>query len=592
MKELLSGNEAIARGAWEAGVTYAAAYPGTPSTEILETIGAEYRQDIYSQWSPNEKTALETAVGASMAGARALACMKHVGVNVAADPLFTSAYIGVNGGLVLVTADDPNLHSSQNEQDNRNYSKFVKIPLIEPADSEEAKSFLKTAFEISEQFDTPVLFRTTTRISHSKSIVELGEREARPRLDTLLRDTKKYTMLPGYARPKHPVIEEKLDRLREFGVDSALNRVELGDPSVGIITSGISYQYAKEAAPEASFLKLGLTYPLPDELVRDFAQHVDQIVVVEELDPFLEEQIRLAGIEVRHGKDFFPLTGELEPTTVADKLTGVVAARRPPADGLPIRPPVLCPGCSHRGVFTVLRKLKVFVSGDIGCYTLGALPPIEAMNACLCMGGSITMAHGISKAVGDTDEQKNKVVAVIGDSTFFHSGVTGLMDVIYNNGSSVVLIQDNRTTAMTGGQENPGTGRSLMGAGSPEIDIGKLVIALGVKPENVRVVSAYDLKRLETTLKEELDKNEPSVVITKDPCVLQYRVKNPPMQVMEDACTACEQCIRVGCIALSMAGEGEQRHAVIDPNHCVGCTVCAQVCKFDAIQAHSEESHQ
>ncbi len=584
MKEVLSGNEAIARGAWEAGVRYAAAYPGTPSTEILENIGTRYRDDIYSQWSPNEKVALETVVGASIAGVRALAAMKHVGVNVAADPLFTASYTGVRGGLVLVCADDPNLHSSQNEQDNRNYAKFAKIPLVEPSDSQEAKEFLKIAFEISEQFDTPVLFRTTTRISHSKSIVDLGDRAELPRPDHMERDVKKYTMLPAYARPKHPKIEERLRNLRAYGATSPLNRVEMGDRSVGIVASGIAYQYAKEALPNASFLKLGLTYPIPDDLVREFASKVDQLIVVEELDPFLEEQIRLLGIEVAHGKDWFPITGELTPEAVAERLTGRVGQRQPAAEGLPVRPPVLCPGCSHRGVFTVLRKLKVYVSGDIGCYTLGALPPFEALHACLCMGGSITMAHGISKAMGEVTDRKDRTVAVIGDSTFFHSGVTGLMDMIWNGGHSVVMIQDNRITAMTGGQVTPGIGKTLMGADSPAIDIEKLVVTLGVKPENVRVVSAYDLKEIETVLKEELDKPEPSVVITKDPCVLQYRVKNTPMRVDPEACTACGVCLRTSCIALGMTGEGDEKHAEIDPNFCTGCTVCAQVCKFDAIR--------
>ncbi len=585
MKEVLSGNEAIAQGAWEAGVQYAAAYAGTPSTEILETIGTRYKADIYSQWSPNEKTALETTVGASIAGARALACMKHVGVNVAADPLFTASYTGVRGGLVIVSADDPNLHSSQNEQDNRNYARFAKIPLVEPSDSQEAKDFLKAAFEISEQFDTPVLFRTTTRISHSKSVVEMGERQELPRPESLERDVKKYTMLPAYARPKHPKIEERLRKLQEYGVTSPLNRVEMGDTSVGIVASGIAYQYAKEALPGASFLKLGLTYPLPADLVRDFASKVDRLIVVEELDPFLEDQIRLLGIEVAHGKDWFPLVGELTPDMVAEKLTGEPLGRQPPAEGLPIRPPVLCPGCSHRGVFTVLRKLKVYVSGDIGCYTLGALPPFEALHACLCMGASITMAHGMNKVLGDPQDRSNKTVSVIGDSTFFHSGVPGLMDMIWNRGNSVVMIQDNRTTAMTGGQVTPGVGKTLMGDDSPVIDIEKLVKALGVSPDNVRVVSAYDLKELETVLKEELDKPDPSVVITKDPCVLQYRVKKDPMHVDPEACTACGVCLRTSCIALSMVGEGDDRHVEIDPNFCTGCTVCAQVCKFDAIQS-------
>ncbi|MDW7709315.1 MAG: indolepyruvate ferredoxin oxidoreductase subunit alpha [Deferrisomatales bacterium] len=584
MKEVLLGNEAIARGAWEAGVTFAAAYPGTPSTEILQNIKADYSKDIYCQWSTNEKTALEVAVGAAIAGARALACMKHVGVNVAADPLFTAVYTGIRGGLVLVSADDPFLHSSQNEQDNRNYAKFSKIPMIEPSDSQEAKSFLRAAFEISEQFDTPVLFRTTTRINHSKGVVELGTREERPKPTDLPRDVKKYTMLPGFARPKHPVIEEKLAKLKEYGVNSPLNRVEMGDTSLGIITSGISYAYAKEAVPGASFLKLGLTYPLPEALIRDFAQHVDRLVVVEELDPFLEEQVRLLGVEVSHGKDLFPIVGELEPGLVMERLAGVTTEVPAEAAGLPTRPPVMCPGCSHRGVFHVLKKLKVFVSGDIGCYTLGALPPFNAMHACLCMGASIPMAHGISKVMEGSTDPLNRTVAVIGDSTFFHSGITGLIDMIWNGGSSVVMIQDNRITAMTGGQQNPGMGQTLMGVESPPIDIEKLVLTLGLKPENVRVVNAYDLKQVETVLKEELAKPEPSVVITKDPCVLNYRVKDKPMTVDPEACTACKQCLQVSCIALSMQGQGDERKAAIDPNFCTGCTVCSQICKFDAIQ--------
>ncbi len=583
MKDVLLGNEAIARGAWEAGVTFASAYPGTPSTEILQNIASGYPKDIYSQWSPNEKTALEVAVGASIAGARALACMKHVGVNVAADPLFTAVYTGVRGGLVLLTADDPFLHSSQNEQDNRHYARAAKLPLVEPSDSQEAKDFLKVAFELSERFDTPVLFRTTTRINHSKGVVELGERTELPKPTELPRDPAKYTMLPGFARPKHPKIEARLAELKALGATSPLNRVEMGDAAVGIITSGVAYHYAKEALPGASFLKLGLTFPFPDALVRDFASKVKQVVVVEELDPYLEEQVKLLGIEVAHGKDWFPICGELEPADVAAKLAGTHAEVAAPAPGLPTRPPVMCPGCSHRGVFHVLKKLKVFVSGDIGCYTLGALPPFNAMHACLCMGGSIPMAHGISKVMEGSDDPKNRTVAVIGDSTFFHSGVTGLMDMIWNGGNSVVLIQDNRITGMTGGQDTPGTGKTLMGRDAPMVDIEKLVLALGIKAVNVRVVGAYDLKAVETVLKEELAKPEPSVVITKDPCVLNYRVKDRPLRVDPEACTACKVCLQVSCIALSMQGQGDDRKASIDPNFCTGCTVCAQVCKFDAI---------
>lgn len=583
MKEILSGNEAIARGAWEAGAVYAVAYPGTPSTEILETIGKLYGPELYSQWSPNEKTALETAVGASMAGGRAIACMKHVGVNVAADPLFTATYTGVNGGLVLVTADDPDQHSSQNEQDNRNYAKFAKVPLIEPSDSQEAKDFLKIAFEISEQFDTPVIFRTTTRISHSKSVVELGAREERPKPGSLTRDIKKYAMLPAYARPKHPLVEKRISDLAVHGVDSPLNRVEMGNNEVGIITSGISYQYAKEAMPDASFLKLGLTYPIPENLILDFARKVKRLIIVEELDPFLEEQVRLLGITVTHGKDYFSNIGELEPALVNQKLTGTPVRKTTPAPGLPVRPPVLCPGCSHRGVAVVLRKLKVYVSGDISCFTLAALPPLEAVHACLCMGASITMAHGMSKVLGKAQRMEDKLVAVIGDSTVFHSGMSSLVDLIWNAGNAVVIIQDNRTTAMTGGQENPGSGHTLNGVDSPDIDVEKLVLAMGLPRENVHVVNSYDLTQIETVLRNELAKDTPSVVITKDPCVLRFKVSSRPMKVDPEKCTACKVCLKVGCISISMVGEEDNLHAEVDNHSCTGCGVCAQVCKFEAI---------
>lgn len=587
MKQVLSGNEAIARGAWEAGATFAVAYPGTPSTEILENVAKSYKDDIYSQWSPNEKTALEVGVGAAVAGARTLVTMKHVGVNVAADPLFTAVYSGVNGGLVLVSADDPALHSSQNEQDNRNYAKFAKVPLIEPADSQEAKDFVKTAFEISEKWDTPVLFRTTTRISHSKSVVVTGPREERPKPEDIVRDIKKYTMLPAFARPRHPMIEARLKEIAKWGSskECGLNRIEEGDTEVGIVSSGVAYQYAKEAMPNASFLKLGLPYPFPVDLAREFAAKVKKVIVVEELDPFLEEQLILAGIKVENGKDLFPIIGELEPSFVKDKLTGTATEVKPASEGLPVRPPVLCPGCSHRGVMHILKKLKVYVSGDIGCYTLGALPPIEAMHTCLCMGGSITMAHGMSKVVGVTDKKENQIVAIIGDSTFFHSGVTGLIDMIWNNGNAVVVIQDNRITAMTGGQENPGSGHTLEGIESPQIDMEKLVVALGVDPANVRVVSSYNLKQIENVMKEELAKPTPSVVITKEPCVLQFKVSEPVFTVDEEACTGCKQCIKVGCIALSMVEKEEGKaKAAIDTSFCTGCSVCAQVCKFDAIK--------
>ncbi len=594
MKEILSGNEAIARGAWEAGVRLAAAYPGTPSTEILENI-SKY-DGIYSEWSPNEKVALEVGIGASIAGGRALVAMKHVGVNVAADPLFTASYIGVNGGLVLITADDPALHSSQNEQDNRNYARFAKVPLLEPSDSQEALEFVKIAFDLSEEFDTPVMLRTTTRISHSKSIVELGDRPELPALTTLVRDIPKYTMLPGFAKVKHPKVEQRLIALGQKAETMPINRIEMGDPAIGIIATGASYQYAREAFPEASFLKLGLTYPLPRRLIQEFRGKVERLFVIEELDPFLEDQIRLMGVTVDGGKSVVPICGELDPGLIARLLTAsgvpgavpelLVDVAADEAEGLPMRPPTLCPGCSHRGVFTVLKKLGVFVSGDIGCYTLAALPPISATHACLCMGASIGMAHGMAKVVDPQGNLKNKAIAVIGDSTFFHSGITPLMDAIWNQGAIVTMILDNRITAMTGGQENPGSGTALGISSAPQVDLVKLVEALGIR--RVRQVSAYDLKEIEAALREELAAGEASVIITKDPCVLEFKVRSDPWTVDADACTGCKRCLRVGCIALNLVTLGEDEFKVeIDPVQCNGCGVCAQMCNFDAIQAPS-----
>ncbi len=580
MKELLSGNEAIARGVYEAGVKFASAYPGTPSTEILENIGTKYKE-IYSEWSPNEKVALEVAIGASLAGARALATMKHVGVNVAADPLFTLSYTGVNGGLVIVTCDDPDLHSSQNEQDNRHYGKAAKMPVVEPSDSQEAKDFMIEAFEISEKFDTPVLFRSTTRISHSKGIVSFGERKEFEIPKELSKESKKYTMLPVNARRRHPIVEERLKQLSEYGYSSKLNKVEYNDKSIGIITSGISYQYAKEVFPEASFLKLGLTFPLPEKLIKEFASNVEKIYVIEELDPFLEEGVRLLGVNVEKGKNVLPICGELNQG-ILRKAFNVKGEEQvfEASEGLPLRPPTLCPGCAHRGLFTVLGKIKCFVSGDIGCYTLGALPPLNALHTTVCMGASIGMAHGISK-VFTPDSIKNKTVAVIGDSTFFHSGITGLLDMIYNKGNSVVIIMDNRTTAMTGGQDNPGSGKTLMGEPAIETDILELVKALGVK--NAYEFNSYNLEETEKIIREALEKDDLTVLVCKQPCVLQYKVFKPSLNIDKDKCKGCKACIKVGCIALSLVEVNGETKAEIDPNMCVGCGVCAQVCKFDAI---------
>ena len=579
MKELLSGNEAMARGAYEAGVHFASCYPGTPSTEILETIAAKY-PEIYSEVSPNEKVALEVAIGASMAGARALCAMKHVGVNVAADPLFTLSYTGVNGGLVLITCDDPAMHSSQNEQDNRHYAKAAKMPCIEPSDSQEAKDFLVQAFEISEKFDTPVLFRSTTRISHSKSIVELKERKELPLPTEISKESKKYTMLPAFARQRHPVVEERIKKLKEFGNTCSLNKVEYNDTSIGIITSGISYQYAKEVFPNASFLKLGLTYPLPEKLIKEFASKVDKIYVIEELDPFLEEEVRLLGINVDKGKNVLPICGELDQAVIR-KAFGIDSGERiSQQEGLPLRPPTLCPGCAHRGLFVVLNKIKCYVSGDIGCYTLGALPPLNAMHSCVCMGASIGMAHGIGKVL-KTDDIKNRVVAVIGDSTFFHSGITPLLDMIYNKGTGVVIVMDNRITAMTGGQPNPGTGKTLMGEDTIATDIIELAKALGVK--NVKEINTYNLKETEETIREALQKDELTVLVCKQPCVLQYKVFKPPLKVDPEKCKGCKACLKVGCIAIGMTEVNGEKKAQIDETLCTGCKVCQQVCKFDAI---------
>ncbi len=578
-KAILSGNEAIARGAWEAGVKLASAYPGTPSTEILENI-KDY-VDIYSEWAPNEKVALEVGVGSAIAGARTLVTMKHVGVNVAADPLFTLSYTGVKGGLVLVSADDPAMHSSQNEQDNRNYGRSAKIPVIEPSDSQECKDFIAIAFDLSEEYDTPVLFRTTTRISHSKSIVTLGERTEQQEAIKLDKNMPKYTMLPVSAKKRHILVEGRILKLKEYAETTPLNRIEYNDTKLGIICNGISYQYVKEALPETSVLKLGLSYPLPENKIREFAGKVEKLVVVEEGDPFFEEQIKALGIRVVHGKDLFPLTGEFSAAFVKKQLTGEGPAFSEAVADLPGRPPAFCPGCSHRGIFTILKKLKVFVSGDIGCYTLGALPPISAMHTCICMGASISMGHGIDKVVAESDDNSQKVVSVIGDSTFFHSGMTSLLNCIYNGSSSVVMILDNRTTGMTGGQDNPGSGRTLSGEETVAVDIPALVKAMGIK--NVLKVDPYDLEDIESKLKIALASKEITVIVVEAPCVLRYRISKPPLKVDAEKCTGCKRCLQVSCNALSLEVKDDRKFVVIDPNVCAGCGVCAQVCKFDAI---------
>ncbi len=575
MKKLMLGNEAFARGAYEAGVRVAAAYPGTPSTEITENI-AKY-DEVYAEWAPNEKVALEVAIGASLAGARALCCMKHVGLNVAADPLFTAAYTGVNGGLVIIVADDPGMHSSQNEQDSRFYARSAHVPMLEPSDSGEAKAFVKLAFELSEQYDTPVLVRSSTRLSHSQGLVETGER-AGEMLKPYQKDIAKYVMMPGMAIKRHVAVENRMNALKQAADTLPVNAAEYRDRSIGVVTSGIAYNYVREALPEASTLKLGLVYPLPEKLVREFAANVDTLYVVEELEPFFENQIKAMGIKVI-GKDIFTVQGEYSVNLIADRIGGRKKDICNPG-GLPQRPPVMCPGCPHRAVFYMLKKLGITATGDIGCYTLGALPPLQGIDACVCMGASIGMAMGMEKARGK--DFARKLVAVIGDSTFFHSGLTGLIDMVYNGATSTVIILDNSTTGMTGHQDHPATGKTIKGDIAYAVDIPKLVAAMGVK--NVRVVDPFDLKELENTLKEETAREELSVVITKRPCaLLDKKSALPPMKIT-DQCRNCGMCLKLGCPAIRKTDKGME----IDASVCNGCGLCPGVCAFGAIETAGE----
>lgn len=579
---LLSGNEAIARGAFEADVRVAAGYPGTPSTEILENI-VQY-SSIYAEWAPNEKVAFEVALGAAYGGARALAAMKHVGVNVASDPLLTASYTGVNAGFVLVSADDPGMHSSQNEQDNRHYARFAKIPMFEPSDSQEAKDFTVRAFEVSEEYDTPVLLRTTTRVNHGKSVVRLSK----PKVNTrgrFERNFCKYVMVPAHGIKRHAVVEERLIRLRDLSNSIDLNFIEWGDSSIGIITSGVSYQYVKEVLPEASVLKLGMTYPIPDKLIRNFAGKVKTLYVVEELDPFLEDQIRALGISVI-GKDRFPRIGELNPTLVAVGLGVEIPKQEAETVPVPPRPPTLCAGCPHRGFFYVLRKLGAIVTGDIGCYTLSVLPPLETMDTCVCMGASIGNALGIKRAMPQDDSRP--VVAVIGDSTFVHAGIPGLIDAIYNGTAITVCILDNHTTAMTGGQNHPASGKTLRGEDAPRLDLVALVRAVGV--EDVYIVDPYDLASLEAALRDAIQAGKPSVVITNRPCLLiDRKIKRKAVAVNLEACTGCGLCFKLGCPAIeSIRADGNRRKAKINADLCSGCEVCIQICRSAAIQCEKE----
>jgi len=575
MLELLTGNEAVARGAYEAGVHFAAAYPGTPSTEILENI-ARYGE-IDAQWSPNEKVAMEVAIGSAIGGARSLVAMKHVGLNVAADPLFTVSYTGVNGGLVVVSADDPGMHSSQDEQDNRYFARFAKIPMLEPSDSQEAKDFVILAFELSEKYDTPVLLRLTTRIAHGRSPVELGERQERE-IKEYKRNIEKYIVLPAHARKLHVLVEKRMSELEKLANQSPVNKIQWRDRSLGIVTCGAAYQYVREACPEASVLKLGFTYPVPSRLIRDFAGQVENLVVVEELEPLLENHIRAMGIEVR-GKEFFTRFGELSTEIVRKGLGLEDKATAEPEKDIPTRPPVLCPGCPHRGVFYSLGKLRAVVTGDIGCYTLGALEPLSSMDTCHCMGASIGKALGLEKARGR--EFARKVVAVIGDSTFLHSGITGLMDVVYNKGTLTTVILDNGITAMTGHQHHPGTGFTAKNEPTTKVDLEQVCRAVGVK--RVRVVDPYDLGRVAEVLNEEMAVEETSVVIARRPCALLVKGNKPGYFVNEN-CSGCRACLKLGCPALAMDG----KRAVINPQQCAGCGMCAQVCPREAIVKSGE----
>jgi len=588
MKEILSGNEAIARGAFEAGVKVASAYPGTPSTEILENI-ALY-SSINSSWAPNEKVALEVAIGASFGGARAIACMKHVGVNVAADPLFTLSYTGVGGGLVLIAADDPEMHSSQNEQDSRNYAKFAKIPMLEPADSQECKDFTRIAFELSESFDTPVMVRSCTRISHGKSIVSHADPVSGLPEPKLVKNPPKFVMLPGNARIRHPLVEERTTSLSAHGDGWEINKVELRSSEIGVICAGVTYHYVREALPEVSTLKLGMVYPLPKEKIREFASSVKKLFVVEELDPFIEEQVRAMGIEAT-GKGLISLCGELSPGRIRKAFSdaGIIAAlheERGSAEKLIPRPPNMCPGCPHRGVFYLLNKLNAYVTGDIGCYTLGFMPPLNAMDTCVCMGASISNASGMVRAL--KPEEQRRVVAVIGDSTFLHTGLNSLMEMAYNQSPATVLILDNRITAMTGRQENPASGFTLSGSAAPEVNIPDLCRAIGIR--NLRIVDPYDLVATEAALSEEMARPEPSVIITNRPCCLikddTRFTKGKVLAIDEDACTGCKFCLKIGCPAIEWhpGPDGRRGKASIDPHLCTGCMVCQQLCKFDAIK--------
>ena len=576
-KVIMLGNEAIARGAYEAGVKVSSAYPGTPSTEISEYL-VQYRDDVYEEWAPNEKVATEVAVGASLAGVRAMACMKHVGLNVAADPLYSVSYMGVNGGLVLVVADDPGLYSSQNEQDTRMVARAAQIPVIEPSDSAEAKDFFKIAFELSEQFDRPFIFRTTTRLAHSQGLVELKER-VEPEDKPYEKNIRKNVMMPGNAKYRHIEIEKRNNELAEAANTLPINTVEMNDTKIGVITSGIPYQYVKEALPEASVLKLGMVNPLPRKLIEEFASKVEKLYIVEELDPVIEEQVKSWGIQAV-GKEILTVQGEYSANMLREAILKEKLDIKAPAEA-PGRPPILCPGCPHRSVFYVLNRLKMHAAGDIGCYTLGAVAPLSVIDTTMCMGSSISTLHGMEKAKGK--EYIKNWVAVIGDSTFLHTGVNSLMNMVYNNATGTVIIMDNSTTGMTGHQDHAATGKTLQGDPTYAINIPALCRAMGVK--NVHEVNAFDLPLLEKTIKEETAKDEVSVIITKTPCVLLDKRKKPLYIAHEDKCKKCGMCMKPGCPAMTKNADGTIH---IDDTMCTGCGLCESLCKFGAIELVKE----
>ena len=567
-KQILLGNQAIARGAYEAGVKVATAYPGTPSTEITENV-AKY-DEIYAEWAPNEKVAYEVAAGASVSGKRTLVCMKHVGVNVAADPMFTFSYTGVNGGFVMVAADDPAMYSSQNEQDSRYYALAAHMAMLEPSDSQEAKDFVKFGYELSEKFDTPVVIRTTTRLAHSQSEVELCDRVEQPDRP-YVKDPQKYIMMPGNAIKRHIAVEQRENALKQYANECPLNKIEYNGKELGVICSGIVYQYVKEALPNASVFKLGMVNPLPMDKIKEFASKVEKLVVIEELEPIFETQIKAAGIPC-HGKDLFSVQGEITVPEIKEKLFGV--KKNVPDATLPGRPPVMCAGCPHRGVYYVLKKLGLTVCADIGCYTLGAVKPLNAVDTVLCMGASIGMAHGFIKGGYD----RKKVVSVIGDSTFIHSGITGVIDAVYNQSASTIVIVDNSTTGMTGHQDHPATGKTVKGTPAPILDLEKLLKACGVG--SVRCVDSYDLAAVEKAVKEALEEDFVSVVVTHRPCqLLKTTPVNKALKV--DGCRKCGMCMKIGCPAISKKPDGT---VTIAASQCVGCGVCAQLCHFGAIK--------